>query len=108
MKRKVSAFLHDLLARAKARHKPTNTMKTKTLPSPTDFHLGQRLKAELARQGRTATWLAKQVHCTPENIYKAYRQQWISMPLLFEICKALDYDFFKACSGYLEEEKTNL
>lgn len=106
MKRKVSAFLHDLLARAKARHKPTNTMKTITLPSPTDFHLGQRLKAELARQGRTATWLAKQVHCTPENIYKAYRSQWISMPLLFEICKALDYDFFKDCSAYLEAEKT--
>lgn len=58
-------------------------MKTKMPLSPTDFHLGQCLKAELARQGRTATWLAKQVHCTPENIYKAYRSQWISMPLLF-------------------------
>ena len=81
-------------------------MKMKTTPSPTDFHLGLLLKAELARQGRTATWLAKQVHCTPENIYKPYRQQWISMPLLFEICKALDYDFFKECSAYLEAEKT--
>ena len=81
-------------------------MKPKTSPSPTDFHLSQLLKAELARQGRTATWLAKQVHCTPENIYKAYHQQWISMPLLFEICKALDYDFFKECSSYLEAKKT--
>ncbi|MBO6024748.1 MAG: hypothetical protein J6P83_07850 [Bacteroidales bacterium] len=81
-------------------------MKTKTPQPPTDFHLGQCLKAELARQGRTATWLAKQVHCTPENIYKAYRSQWISMPLLFEISKALDYDFFKDCSAYLEAEKT--
>lgn len=80
-------------------------MKTKASPSPTDFHLGLLLKAELTRQGRTATWLAKQVHCTPENIYKAYRQQWISMPLLFEICKALDHDFFKECSTYLEAEK---
>ncbi len=83
-----------------------STMKTKTPLSPTDFHLGQRLKTELARQGRTATWLAKQVHCTPENIYKAYRSQWISMPLLFEISKALNYDFFKDCSAYLEREKT--
>ncbi len=81
-------------------------MKTKTPQENPEFHLGRLLKAELARQGRTATWLAKQVHCTPENIYKAYRQQWISMPLLFEICKALDYDFFKECSSYLEAKKT--
>ena len=72
-----------------------------------DFHLGQRIKAELARQGRTATWLAKQVHCTPENIYKTYRQKWVTMPMLFEISKALGYDFFKECSTYLEAEKTN-
>ena len=77
--------------------------------APTEaFHLGKLIKAELARQGRTATWLAKQVHCTPENIYKVYRQQWVTMPLLFEISKALDYDFFKVCSEYLEREKTNL
>ena len=70
-------------------------MKATTPQSYPDFHIGQLVKAELVRQGRTATWLAKQVHCTPENIYKAYRQQWISMPLLFEISKALDYDFFR-------------
>lgn len=81
-------------------------MNTNTPQDTNDFHIGQLLKAELARQGRTATWLAKQVHCTPENIYKAYRSQWISMSLLFEICKALDYDFFKECSAYLEAGKT--
>lgn len=80
-------------------------MKTKTPQEKPEFHLGQLLKAELARQGRTATWLAKQVHCTPENIYKAYRSQWITMPLLFEICKALEHDFFKDCSMFLEVEK---
>jgi hypothetical protein len=71
------------------------------------FHIGQLIKAELSRQGRTATWLAKQVHCTPENIYKTYRQKWVTMPLLFEISKALDCDFFRACSEYLERQKTN-
>lgn len=83
-----------------------NAMNTNSPQDTNDFHIGQLLKAELARQGRTATWFAKQVHCTPENIYKAYRSQWISMPLLFEICKALDYDFFKECSAYLEAGKT--
>ncbi len=73
-----------------------------------EFHLGKLIKAELARQGRTATWLAKQVHCTPENIYKIYHQKWVTMSLLFEISKVLDRDFFRACSEHLEAEKTNL
>lgn len=81
--------------------------KVKHIPTE-EFHLGKLIKAELAHQGRTATWLAKQVHCTPENIYKTYRQKWVTMPLLFEISKALDCDFFRACSEYLKAEKTNL
>lgn len=107
MKRKASAFLYCLWARPKSLQSKSPMTKAKNT-SIEDFHLGKLIKAELARQGRTATWLAKQVHCTPENIYKTYRQKWVSMPLLFEISKALDYDFFKACSEYLERQKTNL
>ena len=70
-----------------------------------DFHMGRLIKAELARQGRTATWLARQVHCTPENIYKVCRQQYVTMHLLFEISKALEHDFFWDCSSYLESMK---
>ena len=77
-------------------------MKSKA--TRTDFHLGRLIKQELARQGRTAVWLAKQVNCTPENLYKVFNQQWITMPLLFKISKALDYDFFKECSEWFEEQ----
>lgn len=70
-----------------------------------DFHTGKLIKAELVRQGRSATWLAKRVHCTPENIYKVCRQQWVTMHLLFEISLALDHDFFEACSKHLKSQK---
>ncbi len=102
----VSAFLYCMRARPKNLQQKSPMTKAKPKPNE-EFHLGKLIKAELARQGRTATWLAKQVHCTPENIYKTYRQKWVTMPLLFEISKALDYDFFKACSEYLEAKKTN-
>lgn len=69
------------------------------------FHMGRLIKAELVRQGRSATWLAKHVHCTPENIYKVCRQQWVTMHLLFEISLALDHDFFEACSKHLKNQK---
>lgn len=66
-----------------------------------DFHMGKLIKAELTRQGRSAAWLAKQVHCSPENIYKVCKQQWVTMHLLFEISKVLNHDFFRDCSDYL-------
>lgn len=77
----------------------------KELNQNSDFHMGRLIKAELARQGRTATWLARQVHCTPENIYKVCRQQYVTMHLLFEISKALERDFFRDCSECLRLEK---
>lgn len=66
------------------------------------FHIGQNIKNELARQGRTITWLAKEVHCTRENLYRVFRQSWISTDTLFKISEALQYDFFKECSEHLE------
>ena len=68
----------------------------------TELHLGKLVKAELKRQGRTAVWLAKQVNCTPENIYKSFNAQWLTMPLLFKISRALGHDFFKDCSERLK------
>lgn len=76
------------------------TNENETIPA-SELHLGKLIKAELERQGRTAVWLAKQVNCTPENIYKAFRAQWLTMPLLFKISRALGYDFFKECSERL-------
>lgn len=73
--------------------------------TPDGFHLGKIIKQELARQGRTAVWLAKQVNCTPENLYKIFNQQWVTMPLLYKISEALDYDFFKECSEYFQEQR---
>lgn len=77
----------------------------KELNQNSDFHMGRLIKAELTRQGRTATWLARQLHCTPENIYKVYRQQYVTMHLLFEISKALERDFFRDCSERLQKEQ---
>ena len=69
--------------------------------SSIELHLGRLVKAELVRQGRTAVWLAKQVDCTPENIYIVFTAQWITLPLLFKISKALERDFFRELSERL-------
>ena len=70
-----------------------------------DFHMGKLIKAELTRQGRSITWLASQVDCSRENLYKVFRHKWIYTDLLFQICEALDYDFFQVCSERFQAKK---
>lgn len=77
-----------------------------------DFHLGDIIKTELLKQGRSITWLASQINCTRENLYKVFRRPWIYTDLLFSISEALDYDFFKLCSDRFQnlrnDKKTEL
>lgn len=78
------------------------TNKTTKIQSDTTFHMGNLIKAELQRQGRTVTWLAQQLGCTRDNLYKIFHHSFVNTDLLFKICTAMKYDFFKDCSEYLQ------
>lgn len=77
-----------------------NKVQTKKI-----VHIGDIIKDELRRQGRTITWLSSQVNCTRENLYKVFRRPWIYTDLLFEISRALNHDFFKLYSELYEKSK---
>ncbi len=86
------------------------SMKKKNTTSNTiintdEFHIGIRIKAELKKQGRTITWLADEIHCTRENLYKVFLHSWISTDMLFKICVVLHHDFFKDCSEWLKHQR---
>ena len=65
-------------------------------------HIGKLIKEELARQGRSITWLAKQLGYSRQNAYKVFSRKWIYTDLLLKICDLLDYDFFKCFSEWRE------
>lgn len=66
--------------------------------------IGERIKQELKRQGKTSVWLAKQLGCHRTNIYKVYSKATIDTGMLLHICRILGYDFFKL---YTEEYTKN-
>ena len=68
-------------------------------------HIGKLIKAELARQGRSITWLATQLGYSRQHVYKLFRRKWIYTDLLLKICDLLNYDFFKCYSDCLRERK---
>ena len=85
--------------------KPKSAMEREKRYPTEGFHLGQIVKTELARQCRSITWLAQQVSCSRENLYKVFRHKWIYTDLLFQISEALDYDFFQVCSERFQAKK---
>lgn len=63
-------------------------------------HIGHIIKEELARQGRSVTWLAAQLKCSRQNVYGIFNNQWIYTDILLKISNVLDFDFFELYSDY--------
>lgn len=68
----------------------------------TDFHMGKLIRAELDRQEREVTWLAKQINCERSTCYYIFERKFIDIPLLEKICKALGHNFCVELSEYME------
>ena len=66
-----------------------------------DFVIGQHIKEVLAAEGRTVTWLAQQMGCSREYLYKVFSRTWISTDLLVTISEVMKHDFFKEYSKRL-------
>lgn len=60
--------------------------------------LGERVKELLFQQGRSAMWLAEQLHCERTNVYDIFRRDDMGIELLRRISLALSHDFFKELS----------
>ena len=62
------------------------------------MHIGKRIKQVMDKQGRSASWLADNIHCERLNVYYIYRRSTIDTELLKKICTILNNDFFKELS----------
>lgn len=60
-----------------------------------NIHIGHQIKIKLKEQGRTTVWLASQIPCTPNHLYKVYANPYINTGLLTRISNILGYNFFE-------------
>lgn len=66
------------------------------------INIGEKIKEELKRQERNASWLAKEMNCSRTHIYKILNRCYTDQ--LVKISKLLKQDFFK----YYSEELQNM
>ena len=58
------------------------------------IHIGHLIQEKLKEQGRTASWLARQIPCTRTHVYKIFKTPHINTELLLRISFILDFNFF--------------
>lgn len=58
-------------------------------------HIGQLIRQELKEQGRSVTWLAKNLNCSRSNVYIIFDKPTLDTSVLMQISKLLDVDFFR-------------
>ncbi len=72
------------------------------------IHIGERIKAELERQGRSKVWLAKTINRSESTCYNIFNSDTINTELLMSISKALNYNFFKIYSDELDRQSSKI
>ena len=64
-------------------------------------YIGELIKQEMRRQGRSNVWLSQQISCNPRTISKIFKKHYIDTFQLWQISKALNHDFFKMYTDLL-------
>ena len=67
-----------------------------------EIHIGEDIRKELKRQGRSVVWFADAIHSDRSNTYKMLKKKSIDLALLMQISELLQHDFLKDCSEKLE------
>ena len=68
------------------------------------MHIGEAIKEELERQGKTVVWFAEQLPCHRTNVYRIFERVSIDTHVLMRISEILEHDFFAEYSAELKEK----
>jgi plasmid maintenance system antidote protein VapI len=71
----------------------------------TEIHIGKQIQDILKEEGRSTSWFARKMHCTPSSIHKICHKPHIHSELLLRISLILDYDFFTYYSDFITKNR---
>lgn len=60
-----------------------------------EIHIGRLIQEQLKTDQRSISWLAKQILCTRNHLYKIFRKSSIDCALLLRISQAMQFNFFR-------------
>ncbi len=68
--------------------------------------VGPLIEAELRRQERSVSWLARHLSCDRRNVYRIFQKESLDTSLLLRISYILGHDFFADLSDAVSPVET--
>ena len=63
------------------------------------IHIGHLIQAQLKTDKRSVGWLAKQIPCTRNHVYKIFNRPSLDADLILKISIAMSFNFFQYYSA---------
>ena len=60
-----------------------------------NLHVGQRIQEQLKKDQRSASWLARQIPCSRNHVYKLFKRPSLDGELLLRISVVMHFNFFQ-------------
>ena len=64
-----------------------------------NIHIGHLIREQLRKDQRSASWLAREIHCTRNHVYKIFNKPSLDSNLILKISKAMHFNFFQYYSA---------
>lgn len=74
-----------------------------------NIHIGHIIQAQLKTDQRSVGWLAREIGCTRNHVYKIFNKPSLDGDLLLRISLSMHLNFFQYYShAFLEDMKTRI
>lgn len=71
-----------------------------------NIHIGQLIREQLKADERSVSWLAREIHCTRNHVYKIFNKPSLDSALILRISKVMHFNFFQYYTAdFLESMK---
>lgn len=60
-----------------------------------NIHIGHLIREQLKADNRSVSWLAREIHCTRNNLYKIFNKPSLDGDLILKISVAMNFNFFQ-------------
>ena len=60
-----------------------------------NIHIGHLIREQMKKDQRSASWLAREIHCTRNNLYKIFSKPSLDSDLILRISVAMNFNFFQ-------------
>lgn len=60
-----------------------------------NIHIGHLIQAQLKADQRSVGWLAREIHCSRNHVYKIFKKSSLDTDLLLRISMSMQFNFFR-------------